>query len=745
MKTLEELEKELESTNEYSNMSYLTESDVVTAMLDGVIGLDKEFLLNFFKNCNNHYDWDTYFIQNCAYSNAYQDPNFIAEKKEAKAHNKEILEYFAKDEEPYILKDDTRWLKDYDFESEELYGTDNETIWELYSKKYNIPMSDLPICNLFSDKDFTLEILNLIAPYSTEYFFELIPENTMKNILLAGDTLYKASRKNPNILRFVFNKLKESETLLNDEDFVLQFFMNLDNSHLAHQTYDIAALVASTELFENKEFNKKVMHLMEANWQDCLYDYLLECLIPTEELAKDEELALMYCNLFQKTNNKIDKSLLENRDFLEKILDSIDSYVVADMADFTLPKKFWDDKDIVEKYLRINGNVIGLNFELMKLDYEKFPNMDIDYFLDNMDELKKDRFNLYNEDSIIYNIISGILETGSVVTHFGDDLDNKASIEALQRWAEYHDIIRIGEPLKVIRVPAGQIKEGYLNIDTGGHKGSRILEDGTVIIDGDPERGVQSAVKALSKLDVYVPEQILELADTKPNKVSALDSRSAFALTRYLTGSQVFELAERELLDKQLTDEQLAEFNLTEAHTKQQQIIDAGIEKIKKYTISLPNGEKLVLAPEQILAGTSIAYELGINYYASVSQHLDSDKNVDGITFAITSKPGIELPEGVINFGNKLVEEYRIDENSSGVFVSPDKQMIVAGGNKNPNFKIPNTSVDEMLDKIERIFIERKLVKQILDKREIVNDQEAQKEELKNQIKAKKDTPNIGE
>lgn len=302
-------------------------------------------------------------------------------------------------------------------------------------------------------------------------------------------------------------------------------------------------------------------------------------------------------------------------------------------------------------------------------------------------------------------------ETKTVVTHFGDDLDNKSAIYAIEKWAKEQGILKEDESLQVDRVPAGKIKEGMLNVDTGGHKGSR-QEDGTIVIDGDPANGVKSASEELNNLGFYVPEQIVELADTVPNKVSALDSRSGLALIRYLSGEQAFKLAETRLLDKSLTDEQIREFGLEEAHKKQQGIIDNAVEKIEKYTKELPNGEKIVLAPEQIIAGSMIAYEKGIPYYASASNHLDKDKNVDGVTFAITSKPGTKLPEEILEYGKELVEQYRIDENTSGVFVNPNGQMVVAGGFKNPTFKIPNETIEGMLNKIEAKFMGKDLEKE---------------------------------
>lgn len=366
-----------------------------------------------------------------------------------------------------------------------------------------------------------------------------------------------------------------------------------------------------------------------------------------------------------------------------------------------------DRKKAIEAYKKIT-----------KWKTREFKNMEYENFYGcRIYEWTLDKINEYEDVTWIASINENLIrqkleETKTVVTHFGDDLDNKSSIYALEKWAKEQGILYEDESLQVDRVPAGQIKEGMLNIDTGGHKGNRKEENDTLIIDGDPENGVKSAAESLSNSGIYVPEQIVELADTMPNKVSALDSRSGLALIRYLTGEQTFKLAEAKLLDKSLTDEQIKEFGLEEAHEKQQAIIDNAVEKIEKYTKELPNGEKIVLAPEQILAGSAIAYEMGIPYYASASNHLDQDKNVDGVTFAITSKPGTKLPEEILEYGKELEEQYRIDENTSGVFVNPNGQMIVAGGFKNPIFKIPGETIEGMLEKIEDKFMGKDIQKE---------------------------------
>ena len=296
-----------------------------------------------------------------------------------------------------------------------------------------------------------------------------------------------------------------------------------------------------------------------------------------------------------------------------------------------------------------------------------------------------------------------IAETKTVVTHFGQDLDNVSSTYALELWAKQKGILDENEKLKIDRVPAGKVKEGYLNVDTGGHTGSEFGDD-TIVIDGDPKQGINSASATLREIIGIIPKQIAEVADTRPAKISILETRTPLSLMRYLTPEKMFELAEKVPLGEPLSDEQLEEYGLVEAHAKQQGIIDKATEKINQYTVELPNGEKIVLAKEQITAGSGIAYELGIPYYASANQHLDKEGNPDGVTFAISCKPGMKLPEKVTEFGNELVEQYRIDEKTSGVFVHPNGQMIVAGGPKNPDFKIEGYTLETILEQIENSF-----------------------------------------
>lgn len=531
------------------------------------------------------------------------------------------------------------------------------------------------------DENKLLDYLGKMKPFADEIYILFEPYDHY-NLLDNKDFIVKAIQRTGGMIPFInlasTNVIKE---ILQDEDLMRKIFeeqIHIPNFLSGRENLAVILyqLMWHDELSQNNEFMQQLMRN--------LVNITGELDITSNRTLIDSIRTV----IFEKC-----PETLRNREFFENLLNSIQYLSDCNML-INLPEEFCSDIDIIKKYLEKAGLYYGISIEILNSP--------------EMLELTRDNINEY----IIDTIADLIEKTGTVVTHFGDDLDNKASIYAIQQWAEDNDLIKIGHPLKVIRVPAGQIKDGYLNIDTGGHKGIRGKIGKTIVIDGDLEHGVKSACEALSKLEIYVPEQIVELADTSPNRVSSLDSRSALSLVRYLNGEQVFKLAEAGLLDKTLSDEQIEEFDLVEAHNKQQQIIDNAVQKIKKYTIQMPNGEKIVLAPEQILGGSAIAYEMGINYYVSTATHLDKDKNPDGITFAIASKPGTRLPEEVLDYGRELQEEYRIDRETSGIFVSPNGQMVVAGGFKNPDFRIPNETIDGILSKIKEKFIRKSNKKQ---------------------------------
>lgn len=301
-----------------------------------------------------------------------------------------------------------------------------------------------------------------------------------------------------------------------------------------------------------------------------------------------------------------------------------------------------------------------------------------------------------------FRVAIALRKNPTIATHFGDDLDNRSSIYALEKWAREKGIIEEDAKINVERVPAGKVKEGIVNVDTGGHKGSN-YEAETIVIDGNPEKGIKSAIQEISENfeDIQIPKQIIECADALPTKISIFDTRSGMSLQKFTDIETVFKMAEEEILTQELTNEQLEKYGLVEAQKEQQKMVDDAKAELEKYTQELSNGEKIVVAPKFIKAGSLVAYESGINYYASVDKH----KSGEGTTMAINAKPGHTLPENIKEYGNKIVEQLKNEDGSSGAFLHPNGSMFVVGGPKNPDVKL-NKTQEEVMNEISQLFKE---------------------------------------
>lgn len=270
-----------------------------------------------------------------------------------------------------------------------------------------------------------------------------------------------------------------------------------------------------------------------------------------------------------------------------------------------------------------------------------------------------------------------------VVTHFGDDLDNRFTVEALRR--------HFGLPeIKVDRTPAGKPVSGRINIDVGDESCTEpitVREDGTIVIDHHFS-GKKNTLQILQENGVYVPAQAIEFADTPTERqVDPLDYRSGLALARHMSGDQLWRVAEEGLLTATLNDQQLEAFGLEGAAAKQKAVVDTAVQKVNEGVVP---GTKAVVMSDFVPGGSQVAYRLGYDVYASVSPHKNG-----GTTFAVTARPGTKLPEGLLALARSLQAEH-----GNGVFVKPDETMVVAGGPKNPAFAIP-VSKEEMVRAIK--------------------------------------------
>jgi len=277
------------------------------------------------------------------------------------------------------------------------------------------------------------------------------------------------------------------------------------------------------------------------------------------------------------------------------------------------------------------------------------------------------------EKIAIFSEIGSRLPYEGVVTHFGDDLDNRFALEALRMYYGLSEI-------KVDRTAAGKPVSGRINIDVGDELCTEPVvkrEDGTIVIDHHYS-GKRNTLEILMENGIYVPKQAVELADTPVERqVDPLDYRSGLALARYASNEQLWRLAEEEKLAVTLNEQQLKEYGLQEAAIKQKAVVDNAVQKVEKGAV----GAKAVVVEEFVPGGSQVAYRLGYGIYISVNEH----KN--GATFAVTARPGTMLPQELLDLGERYKEKYGND-----VFIRPDKTLIVVGGPKNPEFAVPSSA-----------------------------------------------------
>lgn len=205
----------------------------------------------------------------------------------------------------------------------------------------------------------------------------------------------------------------------------------------------------------------------------------------------------------------------------------------------------------------------------------------------------------------VLNELERRLAREGVVTHFGDDLDNRFAVEALRRY------FRLDE-LKVDRTPAGHPVPGRINIDVGDPTCTDPItcrEDGTIIIDHH-FNDIPNTISILSKeLGIYVPEQAIKLADQPGEQVNPLEWRTPVSLSRHLPVEKLWELAEKQLLTEEMTDEQtLRTYGIYEAAQKQKELIENARAAVVNGSVP---GTRVTIVDTFVPAGSQVAYSLG--------------------------------------------------------------------------------------------------------------------------------------
>ena len=333
----------------------------------------------------------------------------------------------------------------------------------------------------------------------------------------------------------------------------------------------------------------------------------------------------------------------------------------------------------------------------------------------------------------------------SIYIQGGNNLDIQASIYALRR--HMRDICKKTDLIEVKRINAGEQIDGKgLIIDAGKLEGiesitKKIKKDGKEktfpvlrAINANTSRAQKSTCGVLSQYGIYVPEKIVQYADTVPDETVLLP-RYGVNVSRYLTGKKLFDFAEAKredgtyLFEAELTDEELKKYStepkkgkdngtdLIEMCNRRQEQIEKDMKEISKniYKITTKEGDKYVaVVNHYINCGSFISYALGCDYYVSVADEKAEYDNSnldffteshDRATFGVCANPksgeGV-LPEELLEWCKELRDNGENDtfkmytvsrdkndkvqrkkgEEEIKPFIKPTKDMVVFGGQK---------------------------------------------------------------
>lgn len=280
---------------------------------------------------------------------------------------------------------------------------------------------------------------------------------------------------------------------------------------------------------------------------------------------------------------------------------------------------------------------------------------------------------------LLQEVLEKIKKDQAVASHFGPDLDQRATVETLRRALQLDE-------LTVEFVPAGKAHDRYVTVDSG--KADGIEQRGeSFVVDthgGERFRNCLEVLKeyGIEETGVKIPDQLLALADKIAENIPFSDFQTGLSLQRYAKGEQVWRMAEDGVLDHRLTEEQLAQYGLTQARDKQKSVVEKAFSEVEKNRTG-----HFVVVDHFVPGGSLAAYESGALFYASSSPHASGE----GITFGVTAKPGEKIPASLVD---------ALKEMAPDVFVAPSGEMLVLGGPKNPEVhaKMTHAAFQEVVE-----------------------------------------------
>lgn len=131
-------------------------------------------------------------------------------------------------------------------------------------------------------------------------------------------------------------------------------------------------------------------------------------------------------------------------------------------------------------------------------------------------------------------------------------------------------------------------------------------------------------------------------------------------------------------------------------------------EDVRKHTIELESGEKLVLF-DRTTKLSETAFRMGADYFGQVVEHHSGE----GVTISLLSKKGKKFPDAVSNYAKNIVEKYSKPEFPKGSFVFRESEgkkktsCFVVTSINSSDAKIPDMTSEQMCNKLVKLFNQR--------------------------------------
>jgi hypothetical protein len=302
------------------------------------------------------------------------------------------------------------------------------------------------------------------------------------------------------------------------------------------------------------------------------------------------------------------------------------------------------------------------------------------------------------ENLLVKNFADETKKVIRIATHPGWDADNVAGIPFVLMGLlgeEYDRLLNEGWGVEVVHTSkAGEYLPGCINIDTGA---DLVITPNKVVIDHHQDRGLRNSLDAALHIGLHL--------DGLEFLVPLLDNPAAVPLDHLsMLHRQVVELYANEgqyekymahlirLENRPLDPGWFDEEDSPEWGDKIRELVKNFQEERLAAEAALDRGERigdLLLVREFVPNGAALAYARGTKYYLSISPHKKG-----GCTFSLTGKE--LLPEDLLKIARELKGKF-----PEAVYISSKGDMVIVGGPKAPEVKLPEEVVEEMVAAIK--------------------------------------------